>query len=524
MLGFYAQRLPADERELLTRLAVFPRGITLDLLAVLVDAGGAVAGLLADAKPALPRLLARLVERGLVFCYPGTDQTLTWTAHPFVRQRFAQLLGCPANEVFDAVAERLGQGLDQRPEHKPQDVASLDRYEQLIEATRLAGREQEAFDLYWFGLGGYGHLGKCLGDYARGYRILRGFLPGNGDLEHFGEGMPPRAQAAGLGDFALTARQLGRLREALAVRREDDDRKRHLDEPVQISIGFLNNSELACDLGLLHQALDGARRALREAERTASNSLCRHALTYSASAAHLAGDIGAALTDFDAAAAIEDDPRLYSVGGQQHARHHLDRGDLSACRAIVEAGLPISHREGWNHELPGWQALLARLALAEGLDPQTHLSAIRAWTARSGEVKWIIEAHALAARYALVQADLARALAEADDGLRQARLCGYRLLEIELLITLSAIHLAWPDAGAALAAARQALDLATLPDCGYAWGEADAAQAWGQAFVALGQPELAERAFNQALAVCQRIGHPQTQATHEALAQLAGRG
>ena len=159
--------------------------------------------------------------------------------------------------------------------------------------------------------------------------------------------------------------------------------------------------------------------------------------------------------------------------------------------------------------------------MAEGQDPQVHLSAIRTWTARSGELQWIIEAHTLAAQHALSQADLAGACAEAEDGLRQARLCGYRLLEIELGVTLSAIHLAWPDAAAALVAARQALDLSTAPDCGYAWGEADAAHAWGLAFVALGQPEPARRAFTQALAVRQRISHPQAAATRTALAALA---
>ena len=153
VLAFYAERLPAEERELLARLSVFPRGITLDVLGTLVDAGGQVAGVLVNAKPALTRLLARLLDRGLVFRYAATDGTLTWTAHPFVRERFAGLLGCPAEAVFDAVATHLGQGLERRPDKKPEDTAMLDRYEQLIEATRLAGRAQEAFDLYWYGLG-----------------------------------------------------------------------------------------------------------------------------------------------------------------------------------------------------------------------------------------------------------------------------------------------------------------------------------------------------------------------------------
>ena len=542
VLGFYAEKLPADERELLTRLAVFLRGITLDLLGVLLDAGGAVAGLLVDARPALPRLLQRLVDRGLVFRYLSSDQTATWTAHPFVRERFAALLGCPAGEVFAAVAERLGQGLEQRPKswasavlgavaqrlgvglkqlpkNKPLEVALLDRYEQLIEALRLAGRAKEAFDLYWFGLGSYNHLGKVVGDYARGYRILRGFVPENGDLGRFGQGLAPNFQAVGLTDLALTCRGLGRLQEAWAARQEDDERKRRLDDPKETSIGLQNTSELALDLGQLPQARAFAQAALAQAERAESEVERKYSLACAAHAAHQAGDPATAQAEFAAATALEGE-LLYSIRGQFHARHHLDSSDRPACRAIVIAGLAIAERLGMNFDIPAWHALLARLALAEQQDPQPHIAEIRAWTARSGDMEWIIDAHLLSARHALAQPDLATALAEAEDGLRQAHLCGYRVKEIELLVTQSAIHLAWPDPAQALAAARQALDAATAPDCGYAWGEADAAQAWGLAFVALGQPEQARRAFTQALAVRERIGHPQTQATRDALARL----
>src|SRR4029453_1554220 len=70
VLAYYAQRLPAEERELLARLSIFPRGMTFELLRVLVDAGGEVAGLLLTAKPRLSVLLRSLRERGLVFEYP----------------------------------------------------------------------------------------------------------------------------------------------------------------------------------------------------------------------------------------------------------------------------------------------------------------------------------------------------------------------------------------------------------------------------------------------------------------------
>ena len=334
-----------------------------------------------------------------MFRYPGTDQTATWTARPFVREHFAALPGCPASAVFAAVAERLGQGLDSGPENKPLEVALLDRYEQLIEALRLAGRAQVAFDLYGFGLGGFGHLGTVLGDYARGYRILRGFVPENGDLGCFGQGLASIGQALGLNALAMMSKGLGRLQEAWAARQEDDERTRRVDDPEQTSIGLQNKSEFALDLGQLPKARFAAQAALAQAERAESNDNRKYSPASAAHAAHQSGDPATAQTEFAAATALEDAPLLYANRGQQHARH------------------------------------------------------------------------------ALAQPDLATARAEAEDGLRQARLCGYRLKEIELLVTLSAIHLAWPDPAQALAAARQALDLATAPDCGYAWGEADAAQA-----------------------------------------------
>ena len=191
---YYAERLPAEERELLARLSVFPRGVTLDLLGVLIDAGGEVAGLLLNAKPRLVALLGSLQRRGLIFEY-RSDAAVTWTAHPFLRERFRALLGCPAERVFDVVAEALGAGLERRPDTLPSEPAVLDRYERLIEATRLAGREQDAFDLFWYGLGHYDHLAKVLGEFDRGYRILAAFTP-TGRPEDLGATMVP-ARAVG---------------------------------------------------------------------------------------------------------------------------------------------------------------------------------------------------------------------------------------------------------------------------------------------------------------------------------------
>jgi len=360
-----------------------------------------------------------------------------------------------------------------------------------------------------------------LGDYARGYRILRGFLPSSGDLMEFGAGLKAEWQSIGLNELGLMARRLGRLRECADIRRADDTRSRIVDDAGETCRGLSNTYNVAVDLGRLREALATAQDAVEQAERAGIVTLRVGSLSSRASAQHQLGEIAAARNDFAAATKLENAPLLYSNRGQRQAGHYLDLGKLAECREITQAGLRIAIDQHINFELPGWHALLARITFAEGQNPSSYIDEIRVWTARTGDMPWILEAHELAARAALIRGDLSAARAEADDGLRQARLCGYRLRQIELLVTLSAIDLAWPDAKGALASAREALDLAMAPECQYAWGEADAAHAWGLAFEALGEREHAQRAFGQALAVRERIEHPKAADTRAALARVS---
>jgi tetratricopeptide (TPR) repeat protein len=241
---------------------------------------------------------------------------------------------------------------------------------------------------------------------------------------------------------------------------------------------------------------------------------------FRANAAHARGDVKSAEADFTAATQLEGET-LTSFVGTWYARHKLDLGDLLAARAIVVHGLTTAYQEEYSAEVTRFQALLARLALVEGTDPTAHLEAIRAWTSRTGEMEFIITAHLLAARHSLATGDNQAALAEAELGLLHAETCGYGLLRIELLVALARIRLAWPDPPAAIQAARLALDLATAPACGYAWGEADAAQAWGEAYASNNELKLAQRAFRRALAVRQRIRHPESPETEQWLASIS---
>ncbi|HSY48408.1 MAG TPA: DUF4062 domain-containing protein [Thermoanaerobaculia bacterium] len=514
VLAYYAQRLPEEERELLARLSVFPRGVTIDLLGVLVDAGDEVAGLLLKAKPRLVALLGSLRERGLVFQY-RSGEAVTWTAHPFLRERFRELLGCPAEQVFDVVAQALGAGLEKSPDTKPSDSATLDRYERLIEATRLAGREWEAFQLFSDGLGNHQHLVWVLGEYERGYRILAAFsATGRPEDLAVTMALPERSLLAN--SLALFATQLGRLAEARAIRQLDDGWVRSLSEPEDTSNSFQNSSWVAFSLGRLADAWKLAGEAVKL--ETVTDSTKKTSLAHRATAAHVLGDIAAARADFVAATELEGEP-LHSLRGSHHTRHHLDLGYLAAARALADHGLARAKVDRFGWHIPRFDALLARIDLAEGRDPTPHLNEIRAWTSRTGDMERIIEAHLLTARHLLALGDTQSALGEAEMGLLHAVTCGYGLLRIELLVALARIRLAWPDPHKAIQAAREALDLAAHPDCGYAWGEADAAQAWGEAFFANGELALAQRAFTRALEVRRRIEHPGASETERWLAR-----
>jgi hypothetical protein len=516
VLAYYAQRLPEEERALLARLSVFPRGVTVDLLGIVLDAGGDVAGLLLKAKPRLIALLGSLRTRGLVFQY-HSDEAMTWTAHPFLRERFRELLGCPAEQVFDIVAQALGAGLEKRPDTKPTDPTTLYRYERLIEATRLAGREQEAFDLFWYGLGSCTHLGWVLGEYDRGYRILAAFSA-TGRPDDLGKTMKPEEKLSLANELSLFTISLGRLIETRAIQRVVADAIKPLAASSDTSVLLQNFSWLLFDLGRLPEASRLAGKAVNDAEIAEDDWQKGNSLAYRIFAAHALGDVAEARTDFIAMTEMEGTP-LNSIRAESKARHDLDLGHLAAARALANHGLVVARERGRNFDVPRFDALLARIALTDLADPTPHLDSIRGWTSRTGDMKHIIEAHLLTARYLLTRGDTQAALGEAETGLLHAVACGYGLLRIELLVALARIRLAWPDPPKAIQAAREALDLATHPDCGYAWGEADAAQTWGEAYFANSELALANRAFTRALEVRRRIEHPGASETERWLAR-----
>ncbi|HXI39443.1 MAG TPA: DUF4062 domain-containing protein, partial [Bryobacteraceae bacterium] len=107
ILEQYAKALSAIERDLLARLALFPRGVKVELVGWIAQCGGEVAGALAGLTDnQLSKHLEKLRTIGLVFRYK-TDQQVIYSAHPFLREFFRNLLGTKAEAVHESVRGRL---------------------------------------------------------------------------------------------------------------------------------------------------------------------------------------------------------------------------------------------------------------------------------------------------------------------------------------------------------------------------------------------------------------------------------
>ena len=87
-------------------------------------------------------------------------------------------------ELPDLEPNTSGVTLRFRPgSANPEDPALLDALEEVIYHTVHSGNEAEAYGLYSRRMGGREHLGKVIGEFARGARILRYFRACPNDLD-----------------------------------------------------------------------------------------------------------------------------------------------------------------------------------------------------------------------------------------------------------------------------------------------------------------------------------------------------
>ncbi|HEX7843414.1 MAG TPA: FAD-dependent oxidoreductase [Kofleriaceae bacterium] len=576
LLTAYATALPDAERQVMARLALFPRGIEVDVLADLVRQG-TVAGVLRGWDQArLAGALAALVSRGLAFAYRiGNAQV--FTAHPFVRDSFVGLLDVQAVEVHRAMAEQLANRLDERPGTQPTDSDLLDRYEAMIVHLLGAGQLKRAFDLYDGGLGGYGHLGKRLGDYARAARILAHFphLDTETDQAHqlslddqisllMEQGLVyANIDLAGADHAYSIAEKLIRTSDSSTERTlkpydlvslihqlintlhrinasssdaasPTQDKLAVPAEPISIvhpsdaprRIDILNQSWLALDRcalallqGRLNKALFAAKDAVVFAQRGDRIGDLRNSIQSLAYTLALMGALDLARICFDKASPLPK--QVISIRELYVADLQARLGDTHGARSQAEASLAAFSELGNQRNSVRCHTLLARLSLpGDSVGARRHLAPAREWATRTGDLEVILQVHQLAAAIHRTTDDLDAALAELNEGIRIADDHGAGLYSIDLRLDRGRLHLDRNDPGAAQRATSEALERSTHAECGYIWGEADANHLLGEAHLARHDRTNAERSFECALELRTRIEHPAVTATRDRLAML----
>jgi tetratricopeptide (TPR) repeat protein len=516
VLEQYAEALASVERDLLARLSLFPRGVKVELLGWIVQAGGEVAGdLMGLPNRELLRLLERLKALGLVFRYE-TDRQIVYSAHPFLREFFRSRLRTNPESVHESVRSRLAPSLAARSSKPPTEPAVLDQYEMLIEQTLLAGRAQEAADLYRLGLNGYHNLGKVLGDNVRGIRILERFFPRD-DFAAMEPNLSPTRRGYLVTAFGLFAENVGDLNRARAAFAHSQSLDAATADLRNGSVDAQNLADVELLAGRFPQAFEHSEHALALATKTDDRTFTMYSFVARAASYFILGRISAAVDDFHRATELEGQA-LYSVRGIWEAECKLLRGDRTGALSQTLANHEIAAGDDLNADLCRCDALLGRLlTLDDPAQAALHLQDAREFANRSGAVDLQLRSFLAACELHGHLDDYPQSIAEGEAGILLADTCGFGKYSIDIRLTLAETYLTAGDAGKALQNARNALDRSELPDCQYAWGKADGLHFCGMAHLRLGERELARQRLTAALEIRERLGHGRVDETRHAL-------
>jgi tetratricopeptide (TPR) repeat protein len=487
ILTSYAEKLPYADRDLLARLSMFPRGVTVEILGYLIDAGGEVAGRLIGCNQAsLLQMLEGLRDLGVVFRYE-TTQGATYTAHPFLREFFEKLHGVSdPRQIHETVRAKLAPTLEERPNKKPTEPKDLDRYERLIEVTRLAGQTQQAFDLYEFGLGRYVHLGWVLGDNARGLRILSSFAT-DGTPATAALGLPEKDRAALVTNWGLFALNLGDLSTARRAFEIENDLNRRQSDDRNLSAGFRNLADVELLAGCWPAAQAAAASALTHAQRARDETEQGDSHVYLAHTLVGLGRLTDARLQFQAATKLEHNPPLYAIAGIWEAELKFAAGNRAAACAQTKANQVICRNERWTSVEALCDIVLGRCALPHNATQAgVHLDAARAYAGRSGHIEITLRCYHLAAEIARHESDFSTAVSEALSGIQLADSCEFGHWSIVIRLELARVHLAAGKFQEAIEPASKALAMSEDPERQYAWGIADGLELLGRAHQGLG--------------------------------------
>ena len=312
------------------------------------------------------KLLERLRRLGLLLRF-NSEGPPTFTAHPFLRVHFEKLLGSSARvQVHEAVRSKLARELLPLPGELPTAPVELDRYERLIEMSRLAQTHTRSLRLIPKHLGGYTHLGRVVGDYSRGRRIVSSFSP-DGSPENIATTLsnPDRARLAGVwGLFAKHSGDMPVARCAFGVQFRLD---REIGDARKLCRGIFNLAELELLAGCFPSVLANANESLKYIQSKADSELVKYH-GYLASAVFGLGRPKECFEHFAAARDIEPEPRMYLLHVIREGDCKLMIGDRLGAKKLISESRTLAQARRWSDAVARCDAVLGRCLIPENID------------------------------------------------------------------------------------------------------------------------------------------------------------
>ena len=379
------------------------------------------------------------------------------SVHPAVRDYFRQLETASEQGFWHHLIHEHMLSLVRRPGLRlPTEKASLDLVEDAISHAIQAGESGTALQLYNQVLGGHRHLAWKLGEMARGLRIIRGFDP-----------CPDR--------WAL-----GWYLRALG----------------EIDLAYETNNLpfFRADIRLLQGRLS-------EVEQEADAARAEVARFLMGCATRLPADaLGCVI------------PRVQIL-------LYLGR---NADAWLTTQPEQVYEMIGWEDDRARCQLFRADVAsqLGDGKGANESLDAATGWILHSGSVEHLCVYHLVRARIAFRAQDFQAAQLAVKEGLHLARRCGLRLYLVELLSLRAELFLNEPQPSAAEKVAREALALASAPECQFQWGTAEAGHLLGHSLLAQARLVEARAALGDARSLRNALGDPRVVQTERLLARL----
>lgn len=419
MLTRYAEQLPAVERDLLARLAVFPRGVTVDALCEIASSealSGALSGL---RRAEVARHLARLADQGIVFAQRGGER---YAAHPFVSDVF-RALG-PAKALHEHARGALLATLKNRPGAHATSPEALDGLADLVAHTVGADLGEEAAQVYLRAMGGFAHLGMIRGAFAFALRVLQMLSPERHPTS-LTAGITPSTALALTYDWGLCAVSLGDLSTADAALREHDRRARALGARGRLLVLARARAHLARLAGRFDEAMAFAEESVARARALDSDADEARGYAMAAAIHHARGELDAAVMSFARAAMLGDAPSARR--GLWEAAVVLEGGGVERARAIAEAVKADMVQRGWRGHAAEADVMRAEVALRTGdlEGARRDLTAALAVANETSDAELGVRALSAASR-------LAVARNERDEAARLAREARERVEELGL--------------------------------------------------------------------------------------------